>query len=75
MAAELEELIGRIDSPPALRAEILTHIAYAHYERCAFDQALRTTERLSRDSGSQSGRRRPFRILSPRHQGHDGSPG
>ena len=46
MAAELEELIGRIDSPPALRAEILTHIAYAHYERCAFDQALRTTERL-----------------------------
>jgi adenylate cyclase len=46
MAAELEGLIDRIASPPALRAEILTHIAYAQYEGCAFDQALRTTERL-----------------------------
>ena len=46
MAAELQRLIDQIDSPPALRAEILMAIAFAQYVGCAFDQALRTTERL-----------------------------
>ena len=31
MAAELEGLIDQIDSPPALRAEILMAIAFAQY--------------------------------------------
>ena len=46
MGAELQGLIDQIDSPPALRAEILMAIAFAQYRRCNFDQALRTTERL-----------------------------
>ncbi|HET7665753.1 MAG TPA: hypothetical protein VFK56_06725 [Mycobacterium sp.] len=46
MAAELRNLIHRIDSPPALRAEIPMAIAFAQYMGCAFDQGLRTTEQL-----------------------------
>lgn len=46
MAAELAALIDRIDSPSALRAEILMAIAFAQFEGCDFDAALRTTERL-----------------------------
>ena len=46
MAAELQALIDQIDSPPALRAEILMAIAFAQFVGCDFDSALRTTDRL-----------------------------
>ena len=46
MAAEVQDLSDQIDSPPALRAEILMAIAYAQYMGCEFDEALRTTARL-----------------------------
>lgn len=46
MASELASLTDQIGGHGAEKAEILMAVAYAQYEGCAFDQALRTTDRL-----------------------------
>ena len=55
LARELETLYDRVDGPAADRAEILTAVAFGHYEVGQFERALQSIERLDELSGQLTG--------------------